>query len=424
MSAPLRGAFEDLATEAPEPGELAASTWAAGRRRRVRRRAGVAAVCVALVAAVLVAGPRLRHQPPPIGSDPSSGVHSYPQRFGHQGSFDDLPDAPGALAATFTNNNFGDSFTVLVSPTGETWGSVDRGAVLSPDGTLVLSSPFVALGMPADRADGALAVRNLVSGETRTLEAMRPYVLATSSPMIWSPDNSSVLVSGRIPRSGTGDVPLLLDVSTGEVRPLGTGVPVGFRSALEAVTLRQPGGPVATTPPTVVTTNIRTGDSTERVLPGSRPIGALRAVTTSLSPNGSTLLVISREEDRYSELRMFDLARGKELPPRQVRDWEGAGCATAWIGDDPVLPTKRLGSQARSILVTADGDKSLVALHPSNQSFCIQWAADAIAGGPQPALFGSWSAWWTWHWQQLAVGVGALLGGAYLVLRRRRLSRP
>ncbi|MGD9961457.1 hypothetical protein [Nocardioides sp.] len=417
MTVRLRAAFDDLANLAPVPGDLAAHAWAAGRRRRRTRRIGIGAVCVGLVATAVVIGPRLSDQSPPIASDGAGGVHSYPQRIGSASWSDRVPDTPGPIAAMVTDNNFGNAFTILVSSSGRTWGAPYVSGTLSPDGTRLLT-------LPQSAGSDTLTVRDLVTGELRTYgeSGASDFRAVGHTGVTWSPDGASVLVSARSRGGKAG--PMVLDLASGRATVLDGAWGVGFANATQVITLRRPGGRDHDLPPVLTTTDLRTGASSDLTLDLDEPWGAEESssIDASISPDGRLLLLLEdpRDGQNATSLRFFSTEDGTELDSRSVEDWD-AGCPTAWIGDDPVVPLKREGSPARSMLVTAEGARSIVAVHPRNQSFCVQWAADALAGGPHWALFGTSSQLWTWYWWQLGlvVAIPLLLLGGYRWRRRR-----
>ncbi len=104
MSSDLREPLHDLVSEVPRhvaSPDLAAAAWAAGRRRRLRRRVASTAVTLTLVALVVGSllafsvGPRIVQ---PAGAGASPKVGGYPQRIVHQWWAPALPARPGPVA--------------------------------------------------------------------------------------------------------------------------------------------------------------------------------------------------------------------------------------------------------------------------------------------------------------------------------------
>ncbi|HEX6231868.1 MAG TPA: hypothetical protein VFZ63_01960 [Jiangellaceae bacterium] len=59
---------------------------------------------------------------------------------------------------------------------------------------------------------------------------------------------------------------------------------------------------------------------------------------------------------------------------------------------------------------------------PGIGSYCITWASDAISGERRGGLFGLSTAWWTWWWREIVVGL-LLVGLPLAVCYRRRAYR-
>ena len=105
-------------------------------RRSNRRRPsrGVAAMLVVALLSALVSGiaavREARSGPRPAG-DASAPVDGYPQRIGFDRPSPDLPDRPGALAATLYDNAFGTGRPLGVTSRGGLWELV-RGPTFCP----------------------------------------------------------------------------------------------------------------------------------------------------------------------------------------------------------------------------------------------------------------------------------------------------
>lgn len=340
-------------------------------------------------------------------SGPTDG--GYAQRIDFERPSDPLPDRPGRLAATIYDNDFGVGRSLGVGPDGELWEIPATAVSLSPSGTLLLSQRF-------DR-ERQVVVDDLVSGDEVVLRNVGQGWSMQDERVVWSPDERGVLAMvGPRPRR---EYPAVVDVATGEVTPVGQGVPAGFRSATEAVTLDEDR-------PVAVTTELDTGRTTRLPL---RPDVAWEdgqnwSPVAGVSPDGATLLLVDAAEQRSGEVtvRLFSLDDGSELPSRRADDWDG--CAPGWIGADPVLPTSSMvhgSSRAASAMrLTADGPERLVAVHPRLQSSCLQLTAAALETGPRWSLFGTSTALWTWYWFPALVAVGLALAGLVLLVRAVR----
>ena len=254
------------------------------------------------------------------------------------------------------------------------------------------------------------------------------HIIDQNGPVRWADDGSAVLARfSERPHKGRGQ-PMVLDVATGALTEVADGEPAGFRSSLDAVTVSKVGGKSASGGIQAITTDLASGETQSLSL---RMIGAWRGdpdskLTASVSPDGSTLLLVESDSGPDATLRLFSLADGSELAPRSVRDWDG--CAPSWLDDDPVLSTRsrsRTDSIAGSELVMADGSRSLVAVHHRLQSSCLQLTAAALSAGPHRALFGTWTYLWTWYWWQLLLAASlTLFAVAWFVLRRGLKRRP
>ena len=279
-------------------------------------------------------------------------------------------------------------------------------------------------------------MRNLSTGDARAfddigstfdIERRRAftYILDPNGPAYWSADGSRVLAAFSVRAHRGMFHPMVLDVGSGDLTEVGDGVPAGFRSPSEAVTLAGLGSKAADGAIVMTTTDLVTGET--RTMPlrlGIPWSGAANGrLVASVSPDAATLLLIEVAEHQYPDatLRRFALVDGSELTPRSIVDWDG--CPPVWLGDDPVLPTK--SPQAGSELVSAAGSFPLVAVHHRLQSSCLQLTADALEAGPHRALLGTWTYLWTWYWWQLLVAASlALLTAALFVWRGLDRSPP
>ena len=387
----------------------------------------VAMFVVALLAAMVsgIAGVASLGSDAPTARSAPEPLDGYPQRIGFQRPSPKLPDRPGPLAATMEDNNFGELRVLGVTSRGRLWELPGWVNALSQDGRLLLTAE-------SSTGSGRLAVHDLSSGDRRvfdgigrSFESQEPHVLDPYAPVYWSQDGSAILSRfGDSPHPDRSK-PSVLDVASGVLTALPGDQPAGFlQSPSEAVTVTLLVDNKAAEGIVVTTTDVETGKTHDLPLNLDGPwtgdpennLGA------SVSPDGSTLLLVEVAEDGSSEdsLRLFSLTDGSELQSRNIRDWDG--CSPAWLDDDPVLPTK--DQAAGSALVTADGSRSLVAVHHRLQSSCLQLTAAALSAGPHRALFGTWTYLWTWYWWQLLlVGSLALFAFAWVLWRRQQRYR-
>ena len=146
MSNQLHEPLHDLLAEVPSyVAPDARAAWAAGARRRTRRRVatgGLAVLLVLLAGAGIGVLPRLVPVAP--ADQPGGGVHGYPTRLDYPYWVGDLPNQPGPVAGVLSRLHRGNASVeplgwYAVSPTGHLWhlpGSENKYLpALSPDGT-------------------------------------------------------------------------------------------------------------------------------------------------------------------------------------------------------------------------------------------------------------------------------------------------
>jgi len=352
------------------------------------------------------------------------GPDGYPQRIGYEGSPAELPDRPGALAATVRNNNFGMSVDLAVSPEGRLWRLGGGPNVPSPDGSLLLRTEPTPRSRPLVVHDLGTGQRLRVDGvaDSRLLR----FQLAPDEPVYWAADSTRALITVVEPPRLSRHRPMVLDARSGTLTAVRGGVPAGFRSADQPVTVHRVAGGGATGGIVATTTDLLSRRSQDLQLRLASPwLGDPDArLSASVSPDGTTLVLVQVPKGDYPDavLRLFSMKDGHELPSRSIENWDGH-CRTAWLGDDPVLPTKSQGRPAGSVLVAADDTRQLVAVHPRLQSFCVQWAGDALAEGPGWSLFGTRGGRWTWYWWLVLPVVAVPLAGVVLAWRRQRRAR-
>jgi hypothetical protein len=431
MTTRLRAELVGLAEDAPVPPDLAARAWRAGRRRRLRRRTMVTVTSAAIVAVVLLLVPSvsLRHTTHPVAGAPGARIDGYPQRIGFERPSARLPDRPGPLAATLDDNNFGNGRDLGVTSRGRLWELPLGWNVLSPDGSLLLSAPDSGATSRLEVHDLSSGARHEFQNVTGSYDARpsgMPH-LDDYAPVYWSQDQAAVLASFAPRSTPVHHHPMVLDLGSGALTPVGGDEPAGFRSPSQPVTVRKVGGENAAGGIVATTTNLRTGRSRDLRLRLADPWrGNPNAdLTASVSPDGRTLLLVEPGRGRYPDarLRLFALGDGSELSPRRIGHLD-ASCLPSWRGADPVLGTEDVGARSKAAgaaVVTSDGPHPLVAVHYRLQSSCLQLTEAALEAGPHRALFGTWTYLWTWYWWELLVAGGlpalALLG---LLARRRR----
>lgn len=317
------------------------------RLTRLTRVVVVAAVFVVLpLAGVLsgVAAVKGRDAAAPSASAARASIDGYPQRVGFDRPSPKLPDRPGPLAATMNDNNFGGGRELGVTSRGRLWELPIGINVLSPDGRVLLSgesSGFSSRLSVHDLSTGQRRVFDDV-GETYDASERRRfhYLIDQQAAIYWAQDASAVLARfGEAPRP-SHPTPRILDVASGVVTELDGTDPAGFRSPSEAVTVTKVGGKDASGGIVATTTDLRTGEAQDLPL---RLDGPWRGdpdseLNASVSPDGSRLLLIEAPGYREATLRLFSLTDGSEFAARQIDNWDS--CSPAWLGNDPVVPTK------------------------------------------------------------------------------------
>jgi hypothetical protein len=387
------------------------------------RKRGWRRLCMAF-AVVLVAGWALVvwHG---NANDPEIG--GYPQRIGFERPSDGLPSRPGPLAATLYDNDFGNGRMLGVTATGRLWELPLGAAALSPSGRLLLTQRW---------DQHQVLMQDLTTGDRRVLRNISTAAGVESSMRVfWTQDETAVLGNfGQAPHLAR-DHPGILDLSTGALTDVGPGEPAGFLFSSEAVTVRTIGRSSAIEGITATATDVGTGATRELPLRLAHPWRGDpdASLGASISPDGRTLILIEAGTGFTTDgtVRMFAMADGTELPPRSVSNWDH--CPPSWLGQDPVIPTTTYqdgpGSSrwAGAELLTENGSRSLVAVHPRLQSACLQLTADALEAGPRWALLGSSTAVWTWFVSPPLITASLLLLGLLVLIRtirQRRTASP
>lgn len=397
------------------------SAWRIARRRRVRRRAS-ALFAVALVAVLLVAG--LQRMSRPIAIDPADrGARdglTLPVRIERAFLLGDLPSKAGPLAGVIWSNNQ----WLAVSPTGRLWRlplAVDDSypPAISADGSTV--------AFFQDFGDGnrtRLLIWNSVTGMVRYFfhvhEGLRPDVvqaqIADQSPAYLSPDGAHLFVEGDRGRDqGVHDRALLIDNGADHrVRvlnpPKGTdsAFPAGWLDENHIVWITTMGTHANAVISTLTGAVVRTVHLAARV---SAKWPTWGQWVGPVSPDGSHVAV----EDTYTGVTLvFSLADGSSS--RMAMSSGGFDiCPLSWgSGDRPTRPN------AGTELI---GGGTPVVADPALHVACSIWASDALTGkqhkGVAGTLFGTNTAWWTWWWRELAVGLIAVVAIGALLWRWR-----
>lgn len=431
----IRDRLRDLAEHAPDPlayGDLAATAWSSGRRRRVRRRlrsAAVGLVVIGIVVGTVLGLTSLTSPVQPTGGGAAS-VDGYPVRIAHQWWTRALPDRPGPVAGLLQRSDGGWD---VVAANGHRWRSPqphesgDQYPTLSRDGRFLAYLGGV---------NGPFVIRDLVTGRVRRIDgigcgcsgAAAPLYIAAQSPSFWSPDDKWLVFPGG--SFATDRSPTVLVGPTGPARPApvpASWTPAGWAANGQIVWTdrghRTPDGRFV---------NVRTTDLSGRVLrtvqvrlPTPAQATFLSQSTWTVSPDGRQLLFDSGDLDPdQSYLATYLLADGSLLTTRQVQD-SGGSCFDGWAGTTPVVPRPSSPRYAAETVAVSDPPHAVSVTDPQIGSDCVVWTVDALAGTPHSGLFGTSTATWTWWWREAATGLVvlalAVLAG---VTRARRHNLP
>jgi hypothetical protein len=444
MSHDLGTPLRDLVRDVPDhldSAQLARTAWTAGRRRRIRRRWLAGAACLAALTVLSVAITsvlRAGQVAQPAGGASGPRVGGYPERILHQWWIRDLPTTPGPVAGLVDGS---DSRWKVVSATGHLWRLPapptpgDEYPTLSPNGRY--------LGYLTG-ARGSFVIHDLVTGHVITYRSVgsgsgtpsyhdpRPLYVVGQTPGFWSPDNTRLLMWGGLwsDRRGDRGKTLLLDLH-GHARLLPVPTkwnPAGWASPHRLVwthgpTRHVPGGRLTD----VEVTNLAGTPVRSFSLRVPLPVGATSQSQWSwtTSPNGSQLLFTAEpdppEEAGYA-IR-YSLANGSKISTSRVTDlWQP--CGGGWAGDTPVAPAILADGNAAATVQATRQPSRLSVTDPQLKSYCILWAADALAGVRHGGLFGTATAAWTWWWREaliLTTAIGLTVAG--IRARRRRAVR-
>lgn len=416
MSSDLREPLHDLVSEVPGPvasEDLAAATWAAGRRRRLRRRIFSTAAVLAVIG--VVAGSLLTLHPgpravQPAGTDTSPRVGGYPQRIVHQWWTPALPSSPGPVAGLVESGR--DLQWDVVSEHGHLWQSPPTLGgwypSLSPDGRY--------LGYLAGR-NGPYLVHDLVTGNTQRFGQVgcgcggstNPYWMSTETPALWSPDDQHLLLFGST--IGPSHVRVLLLGRGGRVEPFRMATrwnPAGWATPTQLVWAyghRTPTGKVAD----IELTDL-SGQPLRKLqmqLPNGTSLQNLSQFSWTVSPNGHQLLLTAPSDLDTGYVATYSLQDGSILTTSRAADLNVI-CPSGWAGTTPVAP--KVGPREAAETVTATTPSKPVAVtDPNLFSQCVIWASDALSGTAHGGLFGTATGDWTWWWRETLAALGALI---------------
>lgn len=440
MSHDLHGRLDDLASDAPVHvvrDGLADRAWAAGRRRRTRRRLVGAGAAVAVLGVLwLTLTPVLDTARPvgPAAAGSRTRVDGYPARIGWPWLLRGLPGAPGPIAGVAERDTAHDWSWLAVSPGGRVWRvpsrihGADTMPMLSPDGT--------RLGYLAADA-GPYVVQDLTTGRRTTfpevggaLAVVRTrYLVGPQTPGFWSPDGRRLLLAGGS-RGERGPFGALVLDAEGGVRLVPTDMtPVGWLSDTELgwLTWHGRGASGVATSATLVVTDL--AGRTIRTVPldvDARMGLAPDQWTGSLAPDKRGLALVDQETNFGGDgrIRVFSTADGSQVGEFHPPSVTGV-CPTSWQGSTPVVPTSRATGAA--LWSATRTPRPLTVSDPAAGIRCLVLADDALAGGAHRGLFGTATSWWTWHATDLALGLlgaAAALVGVFTLRRRAAANRP
>ncbi|GAB3770949.1 hypothetical protein FB382_000316 [Nocardioides ginsengisegetis] len=434
----LRTRLDDLVDDVPtHVAPDVRGAWAAGARRRNRRRAGVvatAAAVLALVSAVAAGVPRVL-DPGPTDASPRGGVGSYPTRIDRPQWTRSWSDVHGLGAGLLRS--------------GGTW------YVVSPDGALRRMDHAGTQVAPAISPDGryvawldtgygqaGIEVTDLTTGSTSSHDvglagSNSQWIVAEGARMVWSPDSRQVLVPARRRFMMTPPNPaaVVLDVD-GRLRSVQERYPspqhvsvVGWQGPRRLVWLAwRDGSGVPATGLKAIVTDRRGHDPRTVPVTVDGDTGHLATTSASISPDGGTLALGADLAQEGVQIRFYSLTGPTtgHLRGTMPAVVDGAAdCPPSW-GDELQVPAAE--SYRDAALVSVNGGVTVLA-DPRLHVTCSVWATDALTGAPHRGvggwLFGDSTSWLSWHWRETSEAlVGALVLATGLVLLRRRRRGP
>lgn len=424
----LKQPLADLVEDVPRyvvPGDLAASAWAAGRRRRRLRRTAVAGALLAVVGLATPVVPTVSDHLPSTPADTRSAtvVDGYPQRVAKQWWVPELPDAPGPVAAVMrraVRGSQGADTAVAVAQDGRQW-RIPSGKYVGEYATLSSTGRYLGYFLE-DRPP--FVIHDLASGELLRFPRVKPHgpgvdrwMVHMQTPAFWAPDDSRVLLMAIGGRVGTYML-LGTDGSARNVRFDGWAAGWVDDGHIAWLPRSRPKG----RPVTVVVTDLTGATVREIVLDLPRRFDrtSLSQWSASVSPDG-TQVALADEESFSWRVHRFSMEDGSRLAEAVYVPDANDTCPMSWAGGLPVAPTYTEGG-AGQVAVLLDGEaETFVAAQPGLDVSCFALASSAAAGEPQ-GFFGTSTATWTWWWEETLL---ALVGGLGLwwLLRLRRSRR-
>lgn len=430
--------------------DQAHEVWRKGQRRRlVRVASATAATFAALtVVASLVLGSAKMVPDQLLPADrggQGAGVTSYPQRIGHQWWATDLGDKADPIAALVQVGGEGERQRwEAVSPEGArrviggTEGSNDEVlAAVSPDGQRIANWE-----MAGDR----YVLRDLRDGTSRSFtefgsarfpEALpaRRYKLAVQSPVVFSHSGEALVVP-------TDSGPVVIETDSGATRPVtGMNQAIGWidddrlvgRSWRDQVPMPDRDSGVE-----VMVWSRSTGKTTSlgTIALGQLPVvGFLDAQWWGTVRGDKTLwLSLTGAADgtrwlagvSFQDLGPVDLA-GKPAPKltwtevQRTDIWDDGttGAGLAWRGDTPTKLSGGFDGRHVRPAVSSRSSEPTTVLDHSVGVRRIIWAQNALNGEPSASIFGTSTGWWTWWWQEIALGFLVLIAIQWWRHRRR-----
>jgi hypothetical protein len=438
----LRERLVQLAEELPPSvvsRDLASSAWAAGRRRRVRRR--VLSTALGLVVLAAIAGTVVGVTslgvgvPQPATGNSAAAVSGYPERVTHQWWTSSLPQRPGPVAGLLQRPDGGWD---VIAENGHLWRSPlphefgDQYPTLSPNGRF--------LGYLGG-VNGPYLIRDLLTGTDRRIRGVGCGCSSGSltdttrlwmegqAPAFWSPDSKMLVFRGGDTARMRGGHSAILIGHTGVAHAPAvpsSWFPAGWTKGDQIIWTDQGRhtrhGRVVGVHTTSIagrvlaTVRVRLPTPAQSVFPSQW--------TWTASPDGHQLLFNSGTLNPGSGyLATYSLANGALLTVHRLANTADS-CPNAWAGTTPTSPVLTPPSYATTTTTASAHPHPLSVTDPSIGAQCVIWASDALNGTPHGGLFGTSTAAWTWWWREATAAIATLLALTVLALwtKRRRVE--
>jgi hypothetical protein len=374
----------------------------------------------------------------PASTSGSAGVDGYPERIGHQWWIRDLPSSPGPMAGLMDRYSPGSvDGWFAIAESGRLWRLPSGFRGMDEFPTISRSGRYISY---LRARTGPSVIQDLVTGDETSFasigsstEPIRTrYTLNGQTPGLWSPDGKQLLVFAAGTRHRNVNA-LVLGLD-GTVRVLSNeGYSAGWVSNDEIAWLSGSQGRRGSTsgPAEVQITNA--AGQVEHVIALSTRLrdARLDQWSSAVSPDGSRLLIVTNYDIGGSVVRTFSLSTGKALTSPALITNAAGTCSPGWTGSLPVVPVVSYdshdGDTAYPVVVGDTGTRRLVAVEPGLGSQCTLWAADALSGpahGGMFGLLGTSTAWWTWWWRELLLGLAVLVAAGWAIRRWVRRVRP